>query len=195
MCFADQIQPGMYLAEIFAEGNDELEHHFVVFHRTEALQEPAEELLRTIWVAYPRAHPELVKVARIALGEDSLWEALRIYLLRLESQRLDRIHTVNFTYAPRHELRDRAEMAIAILNVMNRTQPIDAGVDGLMADPSDGALVLVLSCLQVLRLHASSLEDTQTINETLGRETVTEMIDRLQLGLERDRIRHRELAG
>lgn len=186
MCFADQIQPGMYLAEVYAEGGGELEHHFVAFYRTEALKHPSEELLRTIWVAYPRTHPELVKVALVPLREASLWESLQDHLSVLKEAGVEQVHAVNFNYAPKHELRDRAEMAIALLNVMNRAESITGGVEGLMADPGDGALVLIQSCLHVLRLHSGGLEGLDAVNETVGQEMSAAMIDRLQVSLEKD---------
>lgn len=156
MHFTVELPSGLYLASIYTDGEGTSDHQFRIFHHHNDLRlaEVAEAVLRVVRVEYLHCIPEDVKTARIVLVRDSLWAALNEHLRQMAEQEGINTYMVSFLNSPLYWVRDHAELAITFMNLTNLPNAVEAGLDGLMEDPTEGALVSVLSCLQMTRLYA-----------------------------------------
>ncbi len=152
-----ELPSGIYLADIYTKaGGGVLDHHFRIFHRHNDLHlaEVAEAVLELVKTKHFPPDYEFAKTSRIILVSDSLWKTLREQLLQMVQQDgLDPV-AVHFTHSPLYGVLDHAEISIAFMSLMNLPMSIEAGVEGLLGGPTDGGLVSLLSCLQMIRAFA-----------------------------------------
>jgi hypothetical protein len=156
MHFTVELPSGLYLASIFTDGAGTSDHQFRIFHHHNDLRlaEVAEAVLKVVRAEYLHSIPEDVKTARIVLVRDSLWAALNEHLRQMAEQEGINTYMVSFMNSHLYGVRDHAELAITFMNLTNLPKAVEAGLDGLMEDPTEGALVSVLSCLEMVRQYA-----------------------------------------
>ncbi len=149
-----ELPSGVYLADIYTKaGGGVLDHHFRIFHRHNDLHlaEVAEAVLELVKTKLLPPDFDSAKTTRIILVSDSLWETLREQLLEMVQQDgLDPV-AVHFTHSPLYGVLDHAELSITFMNLTNLPLSIETGLEGLLGGPTDGALVSLLSCLQMVR--------------------------------------------
>ena len=192
-----ELPSGVYLAEIFSEGEDGGDHRFTVLYRHNDLKlaDAAEAVLKVIREEYSPDTREDVKTVRIVLVRDSLWSTLHDYLRQMTEREGLMIRTVNFTHSPLYRVRDQAELAITFMNLANLPAEVEAGLDGLMGDAREGALVPILLTLEMARHYAEREEsiprfprDLCRVDDHMPAELASVMASRLESNLIRDRL-------
>ena len=150
-----ELLPGIYLAEIHAGKGDDLAHHFTVFHYHNDLKlaDTAEAVLKVVRKQYLPALPERVRTTRIVLVKDSLWEGVQGHLQEIREEGCW-IHHVALRHSWLYGMGDYAELAVCFMNLANLPQECETALDGLTADPAEGALVCVMACLEMMRRYA-----------------------------------------